>query len=121
MSITVRCLKIKILMLLLSVHLITGIVLFVDALEAGKHVYVEKPIGNSIAEINIMHKAVKKHGKIVQVGQWQRSQPHFVDAVNYVKSGKLGRIRTCKAWSYVDWKGAVPKVPDSPVPRGSGL
>ena len=84
--------------------------IFVDSLEAGKHVYVEKPIGNSIAEINIMHKAVQKHGKIVQVGQWQRSQPHFVDAINYVKSGKLGRIRTCKAWSYVDWKGAVPKV-----------
>jgi predicted dehydrogenase len=91
---------------------------FVDSLEAGKHVYVEKPLGNSIAEINIMHKAAKKHGKIVQVGQWQRSQPHFVDAINYLRSGKLGRIRTCKAWSYVDWKGAVPKVPDSPVPEG---
>ena len=92
--------------------------IFVAALEAGKHVYVEKPIGNSIAEINIMQKAVQKHGKIVQVGQWQRSQPHFVDAINYVKSGKLGRIRTCKAWSYVDWKGAVPKVDDSRVPEG---
>jgi hypothetical protein len=77
---------------------------FVDSLEAGKHVYVEKPIGNSIAEINIMQKAAKKHGKMVQVGQWQRSQPHFVDAINYLKTGKLGRIRTCKAWSYVDWK-----------------
>jgi predicted dehydrogenase len=91
---------------------------FVGALEAGKHVYVEKPIGNSIAEINIMHKAAKKYGKIVQVGQWQRSQPHFVDAINYVKSGKLGRIRVCKAWSFVDWKGAVPKIPDSPAPEG---
>jgi predicted dehydrogenase len=89
-----------------------------DALEAGKHVYVEKPIGNSIAEINIMQNAVKKHKKIVQVGQWQRSQPHFVDAINYLRSGKLGRIRLCKAWSYVDWKGAVPKVPDSPTPEG---
>lgn len=91
---------------------------FVNSLEAGKHVYVEKPIGNSIAEINIMHKAAKKHGKMVQVGQWQRSQPHFVDAINYLKTGKLGRIRTCKAWSYVDWKSAVPKVPDTPVPDG---
>ena len=89
-----------------------------DALEAGKHVYVEKPIGNSIAEINIMQKAVKKHKKMVQVGQWQRSQPHFVDAINYVKSGKLGRIRVCKAWSFVDWKTAVLKVPDTPVPEG---
>jgi predicted dehydrogenase len=92
--------------------------IFCDSLAAGKHVYVEKPIGNSIAEINIMQKAAKKHDKIVQVGQWQRSQPHFVDAIKYLKSGKLGRIRTCKAWSYVDWKGAVPKVPDSPVPEG---
>jgi predicted dehydrogenase len=91
---------------------------FVNSLEAGKHVYVEKPIGNSIAEINVMHKAAKKYGKIVQVGQWQRSQPHFVDAINYLKTGKLGRIRATKAWSYVDWKGAVPKVPDSPVPDG---
>jgi predicted dehydrogenase len=92
--------------------------MFCNALEAGKHVYIEKPIGNSIAEINIMQKAVQKHKKIVQVGQWQRSQPHFVDAVKYLKSGKLGRIRICKAWSFVDWKGAVPKVPDSPSPAG---
>ena len=91
---------------------------FVHSLEAGKHIYVEKPIGNSIAEINIMWNATRKYGKMVQVGQWQRSQPHFVDAINYLKSGKLGRIRTCKAWSYVDWKGAVPKVPDKPVPAG---
>jgi predicted dehydrogenase len=91
---------------------------FVHSQEAGKHIYVEKPLGNSIAEINIMHKAATKHGKMVQVGQWQRSQPHFVDAINYLKSGKLGRIRTCKAWSYVDWKGAVPKVPDAAVPEG---
>jgi predicted dehydrogenase len=90
----------------------------VNSLEAGKHAYCEKPIGNSIAEINIMQKAVKKHNKIVQVGQWQRSQPHFVDAIKYLRSGKLGRIRTCKAWSYIDWKGAVPIVPDSPVPDG---
>jgi predicted dehydrogenase len=92
--------------------------ILVDALEAGKHAYVEKPIGNSIAEINIMQKAVQKNKKIVQVGQWQRSQPHFVDAVNFIKTGKLGRIRTAKAWSYVDWKSAVPIVPDSAVPEG---
>jgi predicted dehydrogenase len=89
-----------------------------DSLEAGKHVYLEKPIGNSIAEINIIQKAVKKHGKLVQVGQWQRSQPHFVDAINFLRSGKLGRVRVCKAWSYLDWKGSVPKVPNTPVPEG---
>ena len=91
---------------------------FVDSLAAGKHIYVEKPLGNTIAEINIMQNAVNRYGKMVQVGQWQRSQPHFVDAIDYLKSGKLGRIRTCKAWSYVDWKGPVPKIPDAPVPDG---
>jgi predicted dehydrogenase len=91
---------------------------FVDALSAGKHVYVEKPLGNSIAEINIMQQAARRYGNMVQVGQWQRSQPHFVDAVNFLRSGALGRIRTCKAWSYVDWKGPVPVVPDSSVPDG---
>jgi predicted dehydrogenase len=90
----------------------------VHTLEAGKDAYVEKPIGNSIAEINIMANAVKKNNRIVQVGQWQRSQPHFVDAINFVHSGKLGHIRTTKTWSYLDWKGAVPKVPNSPVPQG---
>jgi len=93
--------------------------IYCDALSEGKHVYVEKPIGNSIAEINIMHKAAKKHNKqLVQVNQWQRSQPHFVDAINYLKSGKLGRVRMCKAWSFVDWKSAIPKVPDSAAPEG---
>ena len=93
--------------------------IFCDSLAEGKHVYVEKPIGNSIAEINIMHKAAQKYSKkIVQVNQWQRSQPHFVDAINFIKSGKLGRIRMCKAWSYVDWKSAIPKVADSPAPEG---
>jgi len=92
--------------------------IFCDAVNSGNHVYVEKPIGNSIAEINIMQKALKQHGKMAQVGQWQRSQPHFVDAINFLRTGKLGRIRTCKAWSFVDWKGPVPKVPDSPTPEG---
>ncbi|HLP74778.1 MAG TPA: Gfo/Idh/MocA family oxidoreductase [Bacteroidales bacterium] len=92
--------------------------MLVDTLESGKHAYTEKPLGNSIAEINIMHKATKKNNKLVQVGQWQRSQPHFVDAINFVKSGKLGRIRATKAWSFVDWKSAIPKVPDSQAPEG---
>jgi predicted dehydrogenase len=89
-----------------------------NALEAGKNIYVEKPLANSIAEINIMQMAVSRHKKMVQVGQWQRSQPHFATAIDYLASGKLGRVRLCKTWSFLSWKGTLPRVPDSPVPEG---
>jgi predicted dehydrogenase len=91
---------------------------FVDALDAGKDVYVEKPIANSIEECNIMVAATRKSGRIAQVGQWQRSDPHWQDAVDFVKSGKLGDIRTVKGWAYMGWNGNFPIVPDEPAPEG---
>lgn len=90
----------------------------IHACEAGKDVYVEKPVGNSIAECNTMMAAQKRYGKIVQAGQWQRSQQHFTDAVNFVHSGQLGNIRTVKVWCYLDWKQPLDRKPDSAVPPG---
>ena len=89
-----------------------------DALQAGKDVYCEKPIANSIQEANIMKHFVGTSDRMVQIGQWQRSQPHFVDAINYVHSGKLGEIRLAKAWAYQGWMQPVPIIPDAPVPPG---
>ncbi len=90
----------------------------VEACEAGKDVYVEKPVGNSIDECNVMVAAQKKYNKAVQAGQWQRSMPHFVDALNFIKSGKLGKIRTVKAWAYQGWMRNIEVKPDGPVPAG---
>lgn len=90
----------------------------VDACVAGKDVYVEKPLGNSIAECNAMVAAAKKHNRAVQVGQWQRSQQHFRDAVDFVHSGKLGKIRLVKAWAYQGWMKSIPVKPDGPAPDG---
>ncbi len=90
----------------------------VYACEAGKDVYVEKPLANTIEECNIMIKAARKYNRVVQVGQWQRSDPHWQDAVDFVQSGKQGRIRTVKVWSYVGWKSELPVLPDEPVPEG---
>ncbi|WP_140937924.1 Gfo/Idh/MocA family protein [Sphingobacterium lumbrici] len=90
----------------------------VDAVNAGKHVYVEKPIGNSIKECEVMVAAAQRNRSIVQVGQWQRSQQHFKDAIDFVHSGKLGKIRVVKAWSYVGWKQAISSRPDEPAPAG---
>ncbi|TYP90956.1 putative dehydrogenase [Sphingobacterium allocomposti] len=89
-----------------------------DAMRAGKSVYVEKPLANSIQECDALIAVKNKYKSIVQVGQWQRSQQHFRDAISFVHSGKLGKIRTVKAWAYLGWKKRVPKMPDTHVPDG---
>lgn len=90
----------------------------IHACEAGKDVYVEKPVGNSIEECRRMVAAQKRYGKAVQAGQWQRSQQHFRDAVDFVQSGQLGNIRTVKVWCYQGWMKPGPVVPDSAPPQG---
>lgn len=92
---------------------------FCDALSAGKHVYCEKPLANSIEEANVMLAAAKRYNKqMVQIGQWQRSGLHYQQAHNFLKSGKLGNIRLVKTWSYQGWMPPVPTKPDGPVPAG---
>ena len=90
----------------------------IDALRAGKDVYVEKPVGNSIEECRAMVAAQEKYNKVVQAGQWQRSQQHFRDAIALVHSGKLGNIRTVKVNCYQGWMKPAPVVADSAPPPG---
>jgi predicted dehydrogenase len=90
----------------------------VHALQAGKDVYCEKPVANSIQEADHMLKAVRASDRMVQIGQWQRSEPHFEAAISYVHSGALGNIRMVKAWAYQGWMKPIPVVPDSPAPEG---
>ncbi|MFB6229991.1 MAG: Gfo/Idh/MocA family protein [Salinibacter sp.] len=90
----------------------------VHACQAGKDVYVEKPLGNTIAECDVMRRAAEKTGRVVQVGQWQRSSDHWQNAVDYLQSGELGRIRHTKAWAYMGWKRRLPEKPHTEVPEG---
>ncbi len=90
----------------------------INACAAGKHVYVEKPAGNSIGECNTMIAAKNRYNRIVQVGQWQRSQKHFTDALEVVHSGQLGNIRTTKVWCYQGWMRPQPVVANSAPPAG---
>src|ERR1700710_177483 len=92
--------------------------IMMHACEAGKDVYVEKPVGNSIMECRAMIAAQQKYNKVVQAGQWQRSQQHFKDAVDFVQSGQLGNIRTVKVWCYQGWMKPGPIVADSTPPAG---
>ena len=90
----------------------------VAACAAGKDVYVEKPIGMTIEECNVMMSAAQKYNTVVQVGQWQRSDPHWQAAVDYIRSGKLGKIRTVRVFSYQGWCPTIPVKPDTDAPAG---
>jgi len=90
----------------------------IDAVNAGKDVYVEKPISNTIEECNLMVAAQKKTGRVVQVGQWQRSGSQYRAAIDIVRSGDLGNIRLVKVWAYQGWMKPMVKKSDGPVPVG---
>ncbi len=92
--------------------------MMVDAVRAGKHVYVEKPVSNTIEECNIMVKAAHETGMVVQTGQWQRSGSHYKKVKKIVESGILGDIRLVKNWAYQAQMKSIPVLPDTPVPDG---
>lgn len=91
---------------------------FVAACQAGKDVYCEKPLANSIEECNIMIRAAQRYKNVVQVGQWQRSDPHWLEAVDFINSGRLGKIRLVRVFSYQGWCPSIPVLADEPVPAG---
>jgi len=89
----------------------------VDACAAGKDVYVEKPIANSIAECDAMVAAAKKYNRVVQVGQQQRSSGHWKEMVAYLRAGTLGTIGRVHIWANFNYAAVTPR-PDSAVPEG---
>jgi predicted dehydrogenase len=72
---------------------------FIAACEAGKDIYCEKPISHSFVEAKAMAAAARHFKRVVQVGTWQRSVPHFQQAVEFIRAGKLGRVQVCRAWA----------------------
>ncbi len=91
---------------------------FADACKAGKDIYVEKPVANSISECDVMVAAAKKHKRVVQVGQQQRSGNHWKEMINVLRSGELGTIGSVKIWANFNYAALPPAIPDSPVPEG---
>jgi len=91
---------------------------FVDACKAGKDVYVEKPIGNSIAECDVMVEAANKYERVVQVGQQQRSANLWKEMIEYLDSGILGEISRIHVYANFNYAAIVDTVPDSNVPEG---
>src|SRR6202171_4219821 len=69
------------------------------ALDAGKHVYVEKPSGHDPREDELIVAAARKHSKLqVQLGTQARSGPHFIDVLQLVREGAIGTPYLARAW-----------------------
>lgn len=83
--------------------------------QAGKHVYVEKPISHNVFEGRQMVAAARKYNRTVQVGTQSRSVPHMRAAMDYLRSGKLGTIHMAKAWNS-QLRRRVPAQPDGKAP-----
>jgi predicted dehydrogenase len=104
----------------------------IDAVEAGKDVYVEKPLTHTIEEAFQVVEAVRRTRRIVQVGTQRRSAPLFQEARAVVASGRLGDVRLINSWwlnhqasltrrplegelDWEQWLGPAPRRPFDPM------
>jgi predicted dehydrogenase len=110
----------------------------IAAVEAGKDVYVEKPLTKTIAEGDAVIRAVEASKRVVQVGYQQRSTPHYPVVKRLVEEGALGTVSLAETYWYQDylraawtrevpaadgidwkgWQGSAPAEPFSPLVLG---
>jgi len=87
------------------------------ALDAGKHVYVEKPCCHNVREGRLLADAVKRTGKRLQVGTQSRSTDCVREGIERIQKGEIGEILVVKAWNS-QRRGSIGKAqPGSPPPH----
>ena len=91
---------------------------FIQACQAGKHIYVEKVISQSIYESMKMIEATKKYNRIVQCGYQNRSGEYSFTARDYIREGKLGKIFDVKAYCILPGDKPQNLKENSEVPEG---
>jgi predicted dehydrogenase len=87
----------------------------IAGLQAGKHVYVEKPCSHNPAEGEMLIEAQEKYRKLVQMGTQQRSSPHTLEVVDKIRQGMIGRPYFAKSW-YVNTRKSIGVGKEVPVP-----
>jgi predicted dehydrogenase len=87
----------------------------IAGVQAGKHVYVEKPCSHNPAEGAMLVEAQQKTGKLVQMGSQQRSSPHTIEIVEKIHNGLIGRPYFAKAW-YSNVRKSIGTGKEIPVP-----
>ena len=87
----------------------------IAGLQAGKHVYVEKPCSHNPGEGALLVRAQQKYGKLVQMGTQQRSSPHTIEIVEKIHNGLIGRAYFAKCW-YNNTRKSIGIGKEAPVP-----
>jgi predicted dehydrogenase len=87
----------------------------IAGLQAGKHVYVEKPCSHNPGEGALLVRAQQKYGKLVQMGTQQRSSPHTIEIVEKIHNGLVGRAYFAKCW-YNNTRKSIGIGKEVPVP-----
>jgi predicted dehydrogenase len=87
------------------------------ALQAGKHVYVEKPASHNPREGELMIEAQRKHNRVVQMGNQQRSDPRSIEIVQRIHDGLIGRAYYARTW-YANTRGPIGRGTATAPPSG---
>lgn len=87
------------------------------ACQAGKHVYVEKPVSHTIEEGRKMVEAARKYNRVVQTGTQARSSTSILNAMDYLNKKNLGEIYMAKGLCFKP-RGSIGHVLDSEIPQG---
>jgi predicted dehydrogenase len=85
--------------------------------QAGKDVYVEKPVSHNIVEGRRMVEAARRYERVVQSGTQRRSSPHWRRATELVRAGRIGHVATARAW-IIRPRQPIGRMADAPVPEG---
>jgi predicted dehydrogenase len=95
----------------------THALLAIWGLQAGKHVYVEKPVSHNIWEGRKIVEAARKYNKICQTGTQSRSYKGFQEAIKFLQEGKLGKVKVARALCY-NPRPSIGHTDDEAVPAG---
>jgi predicted dehydrogenase len=89
------------------------------ACQAGKDVYVEKPLAHTIEEGRKMVTAARRYNRVVQLGTQHRSAPHFREAARIIQSGEIGPVHFVRVWNYINMSpDGVGRAANSSPPPG---
>ena len=87
------------------------------AIEAGAHIFVEKPTGHTIGESRAMLDAARSNDRVVQVGLHRRIGPHYVSGMEFLKQGHVGEIGLVKAFVHSQGGPEAPSANSEPPPQ----